>query len=100
MARQLIAERNWGGFFDHLDTNGNGTLSHQEFWTYTDPNGGDEIIYHRTTNVTFKKDEENDKTISRAEFIEHMNNFDVSTEDLVDCSITNVNKQAIFSQKF
>ena len=44
MAGELIAERNWGGFFDHLDANGNGRLSHREFWTYTDTNGGDEII--------------------------------------------------------
>ena len=44
IVKKLIAERNWGGFFDNLDANGNGKLSHREFWTYTDTNGGDEII--------------------------------------------------------
>ena len=41
---KLIAERNWYGLFDALDADKNGTLSHQEFWTYTNTNGGDEII--------------------------------------------------------
>jgi len=27
-----MAEGNWGGFFDELDVNKDGTLSHQEFW--------------------------------------------------------------------
>ena len=29
---KLIAAGNWGGFFDALDVNRDGTLSHQEFW--------------------------------------------------------------------
>ena len=29
---KFIAEGNWGGFFDALDCNSDGTLSHQEFW--------------------------------------------------------------------
>ena len=28
----FMAEGNWGGFFDELDVNKDGTLSHQEFW--------------------------------------------------------------------
>ena len=32
--KNLIEERNWGGFFDALDVNKDGTLSHSEFWKW------------------------------------------------------------------
>ena len=41
---EFIAERNWGGFFDALDVDGSGTLSHREFWKWTETGSCDEII--------------------------------------------------------
>ena len=47
------AEKNWGRFFDALDVNRSGKLSHQEFWKW-------------------------EKIESTNELIKALNNFDVS----------------------
>ena len=41
--KKLIAARNWGGFFDALDVNKDGTLAHQEFWKWEKLGSSDEL---------------------------------------------------------
>ena len=41
---RCIVERNWGGFFDALDVNKDGTLSHSEFWKYEKIGSSDELL--------------------------------------------------------
>lgn len=43
-AERCIVERNWGGFFDVLDVNKDGTLSHSEFWKYEKIGSSDELL--------------------------------------------------------
>ena len=73
----FIEDGEWGALFDELDVDKNGTLDYSEFWA----------------RMTIR----NSSNLSDA-----LNKFDVSTnyKDLVVCSITNGNKQAIFTQKF
>lgn len=42
--KNLIAERNWGGFFDALDVNKDGTLSHSEFWKWEKIGSSDDLV--------------------------------------------------------
>ena len=41
---KFIGERNWGGFFDALDVDGSGTLTHREFSKWTETGSCDAII--------------------------------------------------------
>ena len=49
---EFIAERNWGGFFDGLDVDESGTLSHREFWKWTETRSCDVIIKDLTSNLS------------------------------------------------
>ena len=40
---KLIVAGNWGGFFDALDVNRDGTLSHQEFWKWENIGSSNEL---------------------------------------------------------
>lgn len=40
----LIAEGNWGGFFDALDVDKSGSLRHQEFWKWEELGSSDDLI--------------------------------------------------------
>ena len=44
IVKKLIAERNWGGLFDALDVDKNGTLSHQEFWKWENIGSSNELM--------------------------------------------------------
>ena len=41
---RCIVERNWGGFFDALDVNKDGTLAHQEFWKWEKIGDSQELL--------------------------------------------------------
>ena len=82
---KLIAAGNWGGFFDALDVNRDGTLSHQEFWKCEKIGSSDALVdaldkfdvsfnfFGPVEKMIFQKtDKDNDHKISRAEFIQHM----------------------------
>ena len=40
----LISRRDWGGFFDALDVNKDGSLSHQEFWKWEKIGDSQELL--------------------------------------------------------
>ena len=82
---KLIAAGNWGGFFDALDVNRDGTLSHQEFWKCEKIGSSDALMdaldkfdvsfnfFGPLEKMKFQKtDKDNDHKISLAEFIQHM----------------------------
>ena len=41
---KLISQRDWGGFFDALDVNKDGSLSHQEFWKWEKIGDSQELL--------------------------------------------------------
>ena len=83
----IIRRADWGEFFDALDVNKDGHLSHQEFWKWEKIGDSQELldalnkfnvsfyeIIRKNMSTFFKKvDKNNDHEISRAEFISHMN---------------------------
>ena len=40
----IISRRDWGGFFDALDVNKDGYLSHQEFWKWEKIGDSQELL--------------------------------------------------------
>ena len=82
-----IRRADWGKFFDALDVNKDGHLSHQELWKWEKIGDSQELldalnkfnvsfyeIIRKNMSAFFKKvDKNNDHEISRAEFISHMN---------------------------
>ena len=94
----IISRRDWGGFFDALDVNKDGYLSHQEFWKWEKS----EILrssWMLSTNSTWvfyeilrknyerilkEADRNKDHKLSRAEFICHMNLCKYITDDRWD----------------